>query len=169
PAQTAVEQYEFCRVHRGEGIIIPYGIEKGYPLHIDFTILSNRVRSLKNELLKIIKGQRYSEYRVDAVKRIQEMEVSKANSSLLQINYFESSQPRYYGTKGLAIILQTLTEMFVQPKILTTNLCTPQSPSQYLAQVLVPETAIRLIAEDFNNISLDMAKKIIIDSIEFGL
>ncbi|RIB12651.1 hypothetical protein C2G38_2100403 [Gigaspora rosea] len=59
--------------------------------------------------------------------------------------------------------------MFVQTKILTTNLCTPQSSSQYLAQVLVPETAISLIAEDFNNISLDAAKKVMIDSIEFGL
>ncbi|CAG8759093.1 8412_t:CDS:2, partial [Racocetra fulgida] len=122
-ATNKIEQYEFCRVHRGEGIIIPYGIEKGYPLHINFTELPNR--------------------------RIQEVGVSKADSSLLQINYFESFQPGYYGTKGLGIILKTLTEIFVQTKILTTNLCTPQSTTKYLAQVLVPETAIRLIAEDF--------------------
>ncbi|CAG8679532.1 30193_t:CDS:2, partial [Gigaspora margarita] len=166
-AQTAVKQYKFCQVYRGEGIIIPYGIEKGYLLHIDFTILPDRVRSLKYKLLKIIKGQQFSEYRVDAVKRIQEIGASKANSSLLQINYFELFQ--YYGTKGLAVILETLTEIFVQTKILTTNLCVPQSSFQYLAQVLVPKTAIRLIAENFNNISLDAAKKIIIDSIEFGL
>ncbi|CAG8552913.1 24220_t:CDS:2, partial [Gigaspora margarita] len=94
------------KIHRGEGIIIPYGLKK------------------------------FSEYHVDVVKRIQEMGASKANSSLLQINYFESFQPGYYGTKGLAIILETLTEMFVQTKILTTNLCAPQSSSQYLAQVL---------------------------------
>ncbi|CAG8456796.1 5678_t:CDS:2 [Gigaspora rosea] len=115
------------------------------------------------------KSQRFIEYCVDAVKRIQEIGASKANSSLLQINYFELFQPGYYGSKGLAVILETLTEMFVQTKILTTNLCTPQSSSQYLAQVLVPETAISLIAEDFNNISLDAAKKVMIDSIEFGL
>ncbi|CAG8690393.1 22093_t:CDS:2 [Cetraspora pellucida] len=137
PAQTAVKQYEFCQVHRREEIIISYGIEKEYPLHLDFTILPNRVRSLKDELLKIIKEQQYSEYHVNAVKKIQEMGVSKANSSLLQINYFELSQLRYYGTKGLAIILETLTEI--------------------------------LIVENFNNISLDTAKKIIIDSIEFEL
>ncbi|CAG8847805.1 32105_t:CDS:2, partial [Gigaspora margarita] len=135
-AQTAVEQYEFCQVHRGEGIIISYGIEKEYPLHIDFTMLPDWVRSLKYELLKIIKDQQFSEYRVDAVKRIQEMGASKANSSLLQINYFESFQLGYYGTKGLAVILETLTEMLVQTKILTTNLCAPQSLSQYLTQVL---------------------------------
>ncbi|CAG8727589.1 2895_t:CDS:2, partial [Cetraspora pellucida] len=76
---------------------------------------------------------------------------------------------KYYETKGLAIILETLTKMFVQSKILSMNLCTSQSSSQYLAQVLVPKTAIRLIAKDFNNISLDTTKKIMIDSIEFGL
>ncbi|RIB16305.1 hypothetical protein C2G38_2190329 [Gigaspora rosea] len=70
------------------------------------------------------------------------------------------TQPGYYRTKDLAIILKTLTKMFVQSKILTTNLYILQLSSQYLAQVLIPETAIRLIAEDFNNIFLDMAKNL---------
>ena len=47
--------------------------------------------------------------------------------------------------------------------------CAPQSSFQYLSQVLVPETTIRLIAEDYTNISLDVAKEIMIDSVEFGL
>ncbi len=58
--------------------------------------------------------------------------------------------------------------MFIQTKTLSANLCAPQSSSQYLAQVLVPETGIRLIVEDFGNISLDVAKEIMVDSIEFG-
>jgi RTC4-like domain len=69
----------------------------------------------------------------------------------------------------LAVILKTLTEMFVQINILTVKHSTPQSSSQYLAQVLVPETTIRLIAKDYVNISLDVAKEIMIESIEFGL
>ncbi|CAB4405292.1 unnamed protein product [Rhizophagus irregularis] len=136
-AHTIVEQYEFYLVHKGEGTIIPCGIEKGYPLYIDFAKLPNRITELKSDLLKIIKGQCYSEFRVDAVKRIQEIGKSK---------------PGYYGPKGLEVISKTLIEMFVQPKILTENLCAPQSSSQYLVQVLVPETAIRLIAEDLGGI-----------------
>ncbi|CAG8516144.1 184_t:CDS:2 [Scutellospora calospora] len=58
--------------------------------------------------------------------------------------------------------------MFVKTRILTTNICAPQSSSQYLTQVLVPETAIRLIAEDFNNISLKAAKEIMIGGVEYG-
>jgi hypothetical protein len=91
-AGTIVEQFEFCLVHKGEGTIIPYGIEKGYPLYIDFAKLPNRITELKSDLLKIIKGQRYSEYRVDAVKRIQEIGKSKVDHPLCQINYFESYQ-----------------------------------------------------------------------------
>ena len=60
--------------------------------------------------------------------------------------------------------METLTKMFIQTGILTINRCTPQSSSQYLSQVLVPETAIRLIAEDYSNISLDVANEIMIDS-----
>jgi hypothetical protein len=47
---------------------------------------------LKSELLKIIKGKKYSEYRVNAIKRIQEIGLSKVNNPLIQINYFESLQ-----------------------------------------------------------------------------
>ncbi|PKY29589.1 hypothetical protein RhiirB3_484004, partial [Rhizophagus irregularis] len=166
-ACTIVEQYEFCLVHKGEGTIIPCGIEKGYPLYIDFAKLPNRITELKSDLLKIIKGQRYSEFRVDAVKRIQEIGKSKVDHPLYQINYFESFQPGYYGPKGLEVISKTLIEMFVKPRILTENLCAPQSSSQYLVQVLVPETAIRLIAEDLGGIPLNMAKNVMNDSVEF--
>ena len=69
----------------------------------------------------------------------------------------------------MAIILETLTEMFVRTGVLTVDLCIPQSSSQYLSQVLVPETAIRLIVEDYRSISLDVAKEIMVDSVDFGL
>ena len=51
-----------------------------------------RITELKSDLLKIIKGQRYSGFRVDAVKRSQTIGRSKVNSPLFQINYFESFQ-----------------------------------------------------------------------------
>lgn len=107
-ACTVIEQYEFCRVHRGEGIIIPYGTKKGYPLHIDFENLSDRIMNLKSELLKIIKGQKYSEYRVESIKRIQKIGLSKVNHPMIQINYFESLQVNinltYFLFKKLIII-----------------------------------------------------------------
>ena len=47
--------------------------------------------------------------------------------------------------------------------------CALQSSFQYLSQVLVLETTIRLIVEDYTNISLNVVKEIIIDNIEFEL
>ena len=52
--------------------------------------LPNRIANFKSELLKIIKGQKYSEFRVNTIKRIQEIGASKVNNPLFQINYFES-------------------------------------------------------------------------------
>ncbi|CAG8828302.1 12223_t:CDS:2, partial [Dentiscutata erythropus] len=72
-ANTAVEQIEFCRIHHGEKEIIPYGIKKKYPLDIDFINLPNRILNMKSEILKVIRGQKYSEYCVNAIKKIQEI------------------------------------------------------------------------------------------------
>jgi hypothetical protein len=53
--------------------------------------------------------------------------------------------------------------------ILTMDMTKPQEPVEYLQQVLVPETAIRLISQDRGGIPLDEAKKVMEDSIEFGM
>lgn len=53
--------------------------------------------------------------------------------------------------------------------ILTIDMTKPQEPLEYLQQVLVPETAIRLISQDRGGIPLDEAKKVMEDSIEFGM
>ncbi|KAF0459823.1 protein far1-related sequence 11 [Gigaspora margarita] len=92
---------------------------------------------------------------------------NKLSDLCYRINVVLTESPGCYGSKKLAVILTALTDMFVKTKILTTNLCAPQSFSQYLTQVLAPETMIRLIVENFNNIFLEDAKEIIIDSIEF--
>ncbi|CAB4415332.1 unnamed protein product [Rhizophagus irregularis] len=82
-ARTIVEQYEFCLVHKGEGT--------------NHSLIEVR-------FAKIIKGQRYSEFRVDAVKRIQEIGKSKVGHPLLyQINYFESFNLDITGLKGLEV------------------------------------------------------------------
>ena len=59
--------------------------------------------------------------------------------------------------------------MFLKTNILTADNCYPQSPHNYINNVLVPETAMGLISEDFGGISLDKANKIMIDSVDFGL
>ena len=59
--------------------------------------------------------------------------------------------------------------MFLNTNILTAKNCYPQSPSEYINNVLIPETAMKLISENFGGIPLDEANKVMNDSIEFRL
>ncbi len=59
--------------------------------------------------------------------------------------------------------------MFLKTNILTVDNCYPQNPYDYINNVLVPETATRLISEDYGGISLNEANKIMNDSVNFGL
>jgi len=52
--------------------------------------------------------------------------------------------------------------------LLTYDLVSPKKPVDYLQEVLVPETASRLISQDRGNISLEEARKIMEDSANFG-
>ena len=58
--------------------------------------------------------------------------------------------------------------MLVKTKLLYPALTVPQTVSEYIQEVLIPETGIRLIQEDFNPITIEEAREIMQDSIEFG-
>ncbi|CAG8806382.1 25055_t:CDS:1, partial [Dentiscutata erythropus] len=66
--------------------------------------------------------------------------------------------PGYYGTRGASIIFKTLISLFIESKMLSLAMTSLQKSLNYLVEVHIPETAIRLIAED-RNISLDEAAK----------
>jgi len=52
---------------------------------------------------------------------------------------------------------------------LTMEMTKPQAPLEYLNQVIIPETAIRLISQDRGGISLEEARRVMEDSVEFGM
>jgi hypothetical protein len=71
--------------------------------------------------------------------------------------------------------------MFIETEILTNEAARPQGPIEFIQQVLVPETGIRLILEDRRScsvdggegegdasISVEEAQAIMLDSVEFG-
>jgi len=59
--------------------------------------------------------------------------------------------------------------MFLDTNILTADNCSSRNPYDYIINVLVPETAMKLISEDFDGISLEEANRIMKDSVDFGL
>jgi len=66
----------------------------------------------------------------------------------------------------LHIIITTLVFLLIDKDILTRDKTKPLEPFEYISQVLVPETAIILISQDFK-IYLKKAKKIMNDSLKF--
>ena len=78
-------------------------------------------------------------------------------------------QPGYYGSKGLIIISEVLSEIFLFNNLLTYDLISPKNPVDFLQEVLVPETASRLISQDKGNIPLEEARKIMEESADFGV
>lgn len=93
----------------------------------------------------------------------------KASMPMIIINRFHEILPGYYGAKGLSIIAEYFQEHFIIKKILTKDRSSPQTPNQYLYDILVPETASRLIFEDQQNISLEEARVIMVESVDFGM
>lgn len=59
-------------------------------------------------------------------------------------------------------------KMFVKTNVITKELAAPQTPIQYVHEVLVPEACIMLIQED-KDVTYEEAQKIMAESSEFGL
>ncbi|CAG8523240.1 3013_t:CDS:10 [Diversispora eburnea] len=142
---------EFCKLHEAELKIISQGISKGYPRIIDYDQLPARIKKLKKKLKKIILGKVKSKYRKQALETYRKIG-RRAKLPMSVMSRFETLRPGYFGPKGAEIIMETLMNMFTKKKnILTAELAKPQSIVEYLQEVLVPETCIRLIREDYNN------------------
>ncbi|KAI9308622.1 RTC4-like domain-containing protein [Cunninghamella echinulata] len=148
---TNMDQFTFCQLHQLELKIKPEGIKKGYPIDIDFIQLETRVKNLHSEILKLINQETSCHFRTLAIKAYSKFGKHKARNTISVMNRFEDTLPGYYGPKGAAIMMNTLTTMFLHTGIITKEKVQPQLPVEYIQQVLVPETGLLLIQEDINN------------------
>ncbi|KAL1934888.1 hypothetical protein VTP01DRAFT_7070 [Rhizomucor pusillus] len=146
-----MEQYYFCRLHKIELEIKKYGKERGYPEYIDFAIIRERIERLRRELEQVIHGKVESVFRKNALQAYEDLGKNRARNTMSVMLRFDETLPGYYGSKGAEVILDTLSSMFLQSGFLTPKMTSPQLPLEYIQQVLVPETAVRLIRNDLWN------------------
>ncbi|RIB30559.1 restriction of telomere capping protein 4 [Gigaspora rosea] len=137
-------------------------------MQIDFGSLETRIFQIKTELLDIINGKANSYYRDFALKICNEIGSRKASTPMALMARFEVLRPGYYGQRGLNIISDVLSKFFLDTNLLTYDLVFPKKPVDYLQEVLVPETALRLISQDKGGLELKLARKIMEDSADFG-
>ena len=156
---------EFCSFHHAECTTIPDGIEKGYPKILDLAIIPDRLQKFYRRLDKIIDGSIPCRFKDTAEQLYQSCGKFKARQE--QIN--NSHQLcGYYGWDGFGIVQQALQAKY---KKLKPKDCSPQSPSDYMQFVLVPESLCCLISEDLKlDIRKDYEKLIAVltESSEFG-
>jgi hypothetical protein len=80
---SAVDKFEFCRIHIAETKIIPAGLEKNYPLFIRFEELPRRIQRMESELLGIIHGTVSSPYLERALANYRKMGNGARNSQVI--------------------------------------------------------------------------------------
>lgn len=167
------EKDEFCKLHRLELVFKPDGIKNGYPKDIDFNKIEKDVKKFYVELKEVICGEIGSDYKDIAERAYKEQGQAKARSMMSVLHRFTETLPGYYGPRGAAEILKTLTKMYADTGYLADHLVSSQLPLEYLQQVLVPEVGFRLIRRDliskgqFTN-ATERAKVIMKESAAYG-
>ncbi|CEP18959.1 hypothetical protein [Parasitella parasitica] len=167
------EKDKFCKLHRLELVIKPQGIKEGYPKEIDFEKLEPTIRTFDKELKDVIRRRVHSDYRKLAEEAYEEQGQAKARSTMSLLSRFTATLPGYYGPKGAAFILKTLTKMYLDTGYLEDHLVSAQLPLEFLQQVMIPEVGYRLIRRDLSinglkpNLS-EKAKRVMKESTAYG-
>ena len=89
---TEEDRQSFCIMHHAELKLIPLGLSKGYPEHIDFNQLSSCIIKFKKDLLNIINGNISSYYQDMALFIYKEAGYNKAKVPMMLINQCEIFQ-----------------------------------------------------------------------------
>ncbi|KAI9255851.1 RTC4-like domain-containing protein [Helicostylum pulchrum] len=168
PGISENDQQVICRMHKVELVMKPLGIKKGYPAQIDFEAIDDRIKQFKQELEEIIEDKQDSLFLTNAREAHKELGSVKARQATSMMNRFEETLPGYYGNRGSHYIMETLNEIFLKSNYLDKSKAEPLTPIEYIQQVLVPETGVRLIKQDLKLPNLQEASKVMKESTEYG-
>lgn len=158
-----------CQSHRRISHLKTWRV-RGYPKDIAWAQLGARALRHEPVLVRIIEGTVPAPWR-DAFEK-QTRKIRGFAAQLLKNTTGKRLQlPGYYGPRGSAILLHTFTRHFgnlVRQAEKTDNIIALGGASAFIQAVLVPEAAVRLIAEDMGT-DEDEARLILDDSMELGV
>ncbi|KAI6137737.1 hypothetical protein BKA82DRAFT_4369575 [Pisolithus tinctorius] len=148
---------------------------KGWPAtKIEFKDIPSRVLEMYDELKKLL-------FDAEACKNLWLWTCFEAD---LEVNHYtivqfarmrvppmssaiwENSCCGYYGSKGAAIVMHTLLQLF--PPTTSTDAFQPLSLLQYLTYFVIPHVVCRFIAQDFSLLSTMPAHSIMVESNDVG-
>ncbi|KAI6149685.1 hypothetical protein BKA82DRAFT_4014184 [Pisolithus tinctorius] len=148
---------------------------KGWPAtKIEFKDIPSRVLEMYDELKKLLFDAEAHEnlwlwtcFEADlevnhyTIAQFARMRVPPMSSAI-----WENSRCGYYGSKGAAIIMHTLLQLF--PPTTSTDAFQPLSLLQYLTYFVIPHVVCRFIAQDFGLLSTMPAHSIMVESNDVG-
>ncbi|KAM0786508.1 hypothetical protein ACM66B_001966 [Microbotryomycetes sp. NB124-2] len=163
-AQTA----SFCRLHEDEAVVIPEGKARGWPTTIDWDDLSRRVSRLQDRISSIIVGDEPSHF-FELAKEEWHMKGRKVKTVMSEFESFEIEQPGYYGPRGIEVMSDRLKRMCYEAQgLVTSERIAPLDKDWYMRRVLVPETAVLLILQDYDLDDPEQGRKMCEESRAYG-
>ncbi|KAF5347231.1 hypothetical protein D9757_014575 [Collybiopsis confluens] len=176
---------EVCSRHRLEKEMIPEAMARGWPIEIDWSLIPERVNSLKNHLEALLQnsgdtsgllsdGGNAREKCVfwrEVMDELREKRQGKLKSVDTQFLSLRRSQPGYYGEVGLVLIHRAIEQLFPMQE-LEPAMLHPLGRSEFISRILVPEAALCLILEDFGlsgGLGEETALEILRASISYGV
>ncbi|KAH6562843.1 hypothetical protein BASA60_010966 [Batrachochytrium salamandrivorans] len=157
-----------------EETVIPQGLVKGYPMEIDFKGVRRRVEKMRCMFKDILLGRVHSVFLDLALVSFRELGKWKAQANDTKFLRLSKLQCGYYGWRGGNAIFKVIQSIFRGPNSdLNPTATAPQSVLDYIQNVLVPEAALHLIAQDqkldmTDANDLEKVREIMRESAEFG-
>ncbi|KAI5984247.1 hypothetical protein F5J12DRAFT_899311 [Pisolithus orientalis] len=173
--KTALSTYVGLVKERKTNISLKVTEAKGWPAtKIEFKDIPSHILEMYDELKKLL-------FDVEAHKNLWLWTCFKAN---LKVNHYtiaqfaqmhippmssaiwENSRCRYYGSKGAAIVMHMLLQLF--PPTTSTDAFQPLSLLQYLTYFIIPHVICQFITQDFSLLSTMPTHNIMVESNDVG-
>ncbi|EKG22198.1 hypothetical protein MPH_00526 [Macrophomina phaseolina MS6] len=163
------KQMAFCEAHKRAAAREEYSA-RDYPAEINFKTLPQRIEVFREELVEIVRRERASAFR-DAVEEEARkgqgrnlVALSKADEGLTGLSV------GYYGPRGRRVMEAWVTREIateIGQAVGRDRLIGFKSVSGFIQEVLVPEVAMRLVAEDLD-VGAARAREVLRESGEIG-
>ncbi|KAJ2936028.1 hypothetical protein H1R20_g1066, partial [Candolleomyces eurysporus] len=133
---------DYCARHRFETDEVPKAVSAGWPDHVNFFELAQRIKNIKVELEELLLDPEESQFFQSAVRG----QKGKVKSG---ITTFQEQGCGYYGELGFQIFSMMLQQMFPSESVDLASV-KPLSWNDMIDKFLVPEAAVLLIMEDMS-------------------
>ncbi|KAI6001304.1 hypothetical protein EDD15DRAFT_2361664 [Pisolithus albus] len=154
---------------------IEFAEEADWPVtRVDFKDIPRRVLKLEDELRRLIfDAEAHKNVFLwkcfEAALEVEGCTISqfaRMRSPLMSSTIWQNSRSGYYGSKGTAIVMHMLLQLF--PLTTPTDAFQPLSLMQYLSYFVTPHIFCQLIAEDYGGATTINAQKIMYESSDVG-